>query len=129
MGNLRQALVGGWLLESFVTRDEDTGEQRKTFGEHPSGLILYTADGYMSAQLTPGPGAEYISYGGRFDVDEKTATVCHRVFIATLPELLQQPQFRHAEINGDRLTLSASTTAADGANRHSTLVWRRDPYR
>ena len=43
----------------------------------PRGLILYTADGHMSAQLTPGPGAEFVSYGGRFRVDESSATVRH----------------------------------------------------
>ncbi|GAB3028538.1 lipocalin-like domain-containing protein [Mycobacterium bourgelatii] len=125
MSDLRQALLGGWWLESFVTRNEDTGEQRNTFGEHPSGLILYTADGHMSAQLTPGPGAEYISYGGRFDVDDAAGTVRHDVSIATMPELLQQPLFRHARVDGDRLTLSASTTSASGTRLHSTLVWRR----
>ena len=46
--------------------------------------------------------------------------------ISTLPELLTQPQIRHAQIDGDRLTLSASATSTDGTTTHSTLVWRRD---
>jgi Lipocalin-like domain len=121
MGNLRQALVGGWLLESFVTRDDGTGDVTHPFGERPRGLILYTPDGHMSAQLTPRAGGEYISYGGTFHVDEPAATVRHDVVISTRPELLEQPQFRHAVVDGDRLTLSASVNS-----RHSTLVWRRD---
>jgi Lipocalin-like domain len=127
MTELRQALLGGWLLESFVSRDADTGAVRYPFGEHPAGLILYTADGYMSAQLTPGPGAEYIAYGGRFHVDEPSATVRHDVLVSNMPELLTQAQFRHAQVDSDRLTLSASQTSADGATTHSTLVWRRNP--
>lgn len=53
---LRQALPGGWLLESFVSRRDD-GPVRRPFGDQPSGLILYTTDGHMSAQLTPAPVA------------------------------------------------------------------------
>jgi hypothetical protein len=125
VSELRQALLGGWLLESFVSRDDDTGEVRHPFGEHPSGLILYTTDGHMSAQLTPGPDGEFISYGGSFDVDEAAATVRHLVLVSTMPELLERPQIRHARIDGDRLTLSASLTTAEGRVTHSTLVWRR----
>lgn len=123
--SLRQALLGGWLLESFVSREERTGDLRRPFGEHPRGLILYTADGHMSAQLTPGPGDEFVSYGGRFEVDEAAATVTHHVLIATMPELLREPQLRHASVEGDRLTLSASVASAHGST-HSTLVWRRN---
>jgi hypothetical protein len=125
VSDLHQALLGGWRLESFVARDAETGALRQPFGEHPCGLILYTADGHMSAQLTPGSGSEFVSYGGLFRVDESSATVHHLVVISTLPELLTQPQIRHAQIDGDRLTLSASATSTDGATTHSTLVWRR----
>lgn len=121
---LRQALLGGWLLESFVSRRDDTGPVRYPFGAHPSGLILYTTDGHMSAQLTPGTD-EFVSYGGRFAVDEAAATVTHHVLIATMPELLRTPQLRHASVEGDRLTLSARLNSANGSTL-STLVWRRD---
>jgi hypothetical protein len=46
--------------------------------------------------------------------------------VSTMPELLTQPQVRRAKIVGDRLTLSASQTSAEGRVTHSTLVWRRD---
>jgi Lipocalin-like domain len=123
MTDLRHQLVGGWLLESAVSRDG--GTERRPFGEHPTGLILYTPDGYMSAQLTAGPGAEYIAYTGRFHVDERSATVHHDVLMSTRPELLTSPQFRQARVDGDRLTLSANATSDDGTVTHSTLVWRR----
>lgn len=121
--NLRQALLGGWLLESFVSRP-NTGSVRHPFGEHPAGLVLYTADGHMSAQLTPGQG-EFVSYGGRFEVDEAAAIITHHVMIATTPELLREPQIRYARVEDDRLTLSARLTSAEGTT-HSILVWRRD---
>ena len=69
---IAEALLGGWLLHSFVSRDADAGAQWSPYGEHSTGLILYTADGYMSAQLTPGPGAEFVASGGRFHVNEES---------------------------------------------------------
>jgi Lipocalin-like domain len=49
--SLREQLVGAWTLTSCVLRDITTGAEDRPFGERPLGLILYTPDGYMSAQL------------------------------------------------------------------------------
>lgn len=127
MGTLRDAILGGWELSSMESRDVDTGAVSHPMGSSPRGLILYTGDGYMSAQLASGADAalhQYIAYGGRFRVDEDTATVHHLVSMSTLPELLAQPQLRQAGVDGDRLTLSATTTN-DGVASHNTLVWVR----
>lgn len=132
MGTLRDALLGGWELSAMESRDADTGAVSHPLGSAPRGLILYTADGYMSAQLTGDADAAlpdkksptYIAYGGRFHVDEDTATVHHEVSVSMLPELLASPQLRQARVDGDRLTLSATTTN-DGVTTLNTLVWVR----
>ncbi|SPM41092.1 hypothetical protein MNAB215_3295 [Mycobacterium numidiamassiliense] len=122
---LRDAVVGAWELVSFVARDETTGEDRQPLGTAPRGLILYTADGHMSAQLAEADMSGYVAYGGRFSADEDTSTLHHDVTVSMMPELLAQPQFRHASVDGDLLTLSASRTDDTGARTRSTLVWRR----
>ena len=122
---LRDAVLGGWELVSFVARDVATGEDRRPLGAAPRGLILYTADGHMSAQLAESDMGEYIAYGGRYSVNEETATLHHDVTISMMPELLTQPQFRNASIDGDRLTLSATRSDDAGVTTHSSLVWRR----
>lgn len=125
MSTLREALLGGWELSSFESRG--SAPVSHPLGSAPRGLILYTADGYMSAQLTGSADATlptYIAYGGRFRVDEATATVHHDVSVSMLPELLASPQLRQARVEGDRLTLSATTTN-DGVTTHNTLVWVR----
>lgn len=127
MSTLREALLGGWELSSFDSVDADTGAVAHPLGTAPRGLILYTADGYMSAQLTGSADAvlpAYIAYGGRFRVDPDTATVHHEVSVSMLPELLASPQLRQARVDGDRLTLSA-TTINDGVTTLNTLVWVR----
>jgi toxin ParE1/3/4 len=49
--SLRERLVGAWALTSYVERDVETGVENHPFGEHPLGFVLYTPDGYVSAQL------------------------------------------------------------------------------
>jgi hypothetical protein len=122
---LRDAVLGAWELVSFVATNAATGEDRHPLGSQPRGLILYTADGYMSAQLASSDMDSYVAYGGPFFVDEQTSTLHHDVSMSMMPELLAQPQFRQASVDGDFLTLSATTTDGAGATTHSSLVWRR----
>jgi lipocalin-like protein len=122
---LRDLVLGAWELVSFVARDETTGKDRQPLGTAPRGLILYTADGHMSAQLAKSDMSGYAAYGGRFSVDEETSTLHHDVTVSMMPELLAQPQFRHASVDGDLLTLSATRTDETGVTTRSTLVWRR----
>jgi hypothetical protein len=122
---LRDAVLGAWELVSFVARDAATDEERHPLGPAPRGLILYTADGHMSAQLADADMQGYLSYGGRFSVDEDTATLRHDVMVSMMPELLTQPQFRDAVIDGDILTLSATRTDEAGVTTHSRLRWKR----
>ena len=140
--SLRDAILGAWELASFVTVDAPTGEERHPLGAAPRGLIMYTADGHMSAQLADSDMGGYVAYGGRFTViedtvdkdtvdkdtvNEETATVHHDVTLSMMPELLSQPQFRQARVDGDLLTLSATTTDASGVEVNARLVWRRAP--
>ena len=59
--SLRAALVGAWRLVSCVETDVATGEVFLPIGEHPHGFILYTPDGYMSAQLSAAERADFAS--------------------------------------------------------------------
>lgn len=83
----------------------------------------------MSAQLADSDMQGYISYGGRFAVDEENSTLRHDVTVSMVPELLAEPQFRQAAIDGDVLTLSATRTDAAGVTTHSRLQWKRSSSR
>jgi Lipocalin-like domain len=94
VGSLRETLIGAWQLVACVETDVETGEIFLPMGPHPQGFILYTPDGYMSAQLsspdradfasgdmyrgTPedyvAAGTSYLAYSGRYRVDDSTAT-------------------------------------------------------
>src|ERR1700716_4520060 len=112
--SLREQLVGAWALSSFVERDIETGVENRPFGERPLGLILYTPDGYMSAQLqrperhsfsggdllhaTPeeyaAAGSSYIAYSGRFFVDEIKKSLSHEMAVSFFPNWVGQRQVR-----------------------------------
>src|SRR4029077_12305621 len=48
---LREQLIGAWRLVSYVETPVDGSPKRFPLGEDAEGIIMYTPDGYMSAQL------------------------------------------------------------------------------
>ena len=135
-------LIGVWTLVSY-TQQQAGHEDTQPFGPKPEGFLIYTKDGYVSAQLMrPGrslfqsadwlagtaeeyreSGSGYIAYCGAFEVDEENATVTHIPSAALLPNLIHQRQLRFVTLTGDKLTLRAAT--ATGAVVTSTLEWEK----
>jgi hypothetical protein len=145
---LREQLIGAWTLTSYVERDIETGVENRPLGERPLGLILYTPDGYMSAQLqrperppfaegdllhaTPeeyaAAGSSYIAYSGRFFVDEGNQLLSHEMAVSFFPNWFGQRQVRLVEVNGERLQLSTDGPQRfNGARKTAMLTWRRAP--
>ncbi len=143
---LREQLVGAWTLTGFVERDIGTGVENHPFGEHPLGLILYTPDGYVSAQLqlperplfasgdllraTPeeyaAAGSSYVAYSGRFFVDEGKKSLSHEMAVSFFPNWFGQRQVRLVEVNDDYLRLRPDgPRRVDGVLKTATLTWRR----
>jgi hypothetical protein len=133
---LRERLIGAWKLESYVEKPVDGSAPFYPMGEKPQGIIMYTSDGYMSAQLMrPGrpPFASgdwfrgsneefkeealgYIAYSGPFHTDEEKQTLTHSMFVSLFPNWL----------GGDMLHLSSATPIMSGGKRTmSYLSWRR----
>jgi long-chain acyl-CoA synthetase len=146
---LKEQLVGAWTLISYVLRDIETGAESHPFGERPLGLILYTPDGYMSAQLqrpdrvrfadedllrtTQGEyaaaGSSYIAYSGRFFVDEGKRSLSHEMAVSFFPNWFGQRQVRLVELNGEYLQLSTDAPVrSNGTLKTATLTWRRAPF-
>ncbi|WP_168073841.1 lipocalin-like domain-containing protein [Caulobacter sp. SSI4214] len=144
----RQQLVGAWLLASYVEQDMATGVSSFPMGEHPKGVILYTPDGYMSAQLAKGErarfasddvyagradeyeqaGQSYLAYSGRYFVDDATGRLEHEMFVSFFPNWQGQRQVRVARIDGDMLYLApAEPMPFNGGLKMAYLAWRRAP--
>jgi hypothetical protein len=144
--SLREELVGAWTLVSWVQTDITTGEEFLPMGDSPLGFILYTHDGYMSAQLaTPDrakfadgdmnrgtleeytvAGKSYLAYSGPYHVDEARRTVEHGMAISLFPNWTGDRQLRIVELDGDELRLNADGPIMyDGSLKDTTVTWRR----
>jgi len=139
-------LIGVWTLVNYID-EQPNGQDTHPFGPQPQGLLIYTADGFFSAQLMkPGrsvfhsadwwhdgtpeeyqeAGSGYIGYCGTYEVDEEKATVTHIASVALLPNLILGRQRRSIDLQGDRLTLhTAGVPLANGHFATSRLEWQR----
>jgi hypothetical protein len=145
-GSLRDQLIGAWKLLSYEERPVDGSASFFPMSETPMGIIMYTPDGFMSAQLMQpnrrpfesgdwfkGTDEEYkqeastyIAYSGPFHVDEEKKALTHSMFVSLFPNWLGQTQPRVVRIEGDDLYLStASPIHSGGKTVNSYLHWRR----
>lgn len=143
--SLRDRLIGAWSLVSYEERPVDGSPTFFPMGTTPKGIIMYTPDGFMSAQLSKpdrapfasgdwfkGSDAEfreeatsYIAYTGPFQVDEERQQLTHSMFISLFPNWIGQTQPRVVRIEGDQLFLSTAPISSSGQIVNSHLVWRR----
>jgi len=138
-------LLGVWRLVSYMEEQEGRKDSFP-FGPEPEGFLIYTPDGFVSAQLMkPGrslfqspdwrggtpdeyqeAGSGYIAYCGVYEVDEKTATVTHIPSVALLPNVILKRQMRSITLSGDRLALCViGIPVANGAPITRRLEWQR----
>jgi len=133
---LREKLIGAWNLVSIVHSPIDGSESAHVMGEKPAGIIMYTPDGYVSAQLMredlAGGSSDdqessdltYIAYSGPFRVDEDTQTIMHSMFVSLNPNWQGTTQPRTAELNGNTLRLSGPAEI-DGRMGEAVITWER----
>ena len=133
-------------LVSYEERPTDGSPSFYPMSEQPQGIIMYTPDGYMSAQLSKpdrkpfasgdwfkgtdedykNEASTYIAYTGRFHVDEEQHTLTHSIFISLFPNWIGQTQPRMVKLEGDQLHLgSASPPQSGGKMVMSYLKWKR----
>ena len=140
------SFVGSWRLESWTTAE---GAARCGGEARPTGQIMYSLDGHMSAQLgcpepttaASGGGEEtadgeddeeltveearrqmtrrHFSYYGRYTVDPDARTVTHHVLGSVSPGWVGEDRIRSYSFETDDRLM----LDADGAK----LVWLRNP--
>jgi hypothetical protein len=131
----RDDLIGAWTLEQTYAEDE-AGNRTPTLGDNPKGLIMYTADGYMTAitgradRQLPVPDASdadkaaafdgYTNYGGRWSLNGNVVT--HHIEHAINPNWIGTARDRTIDHQGDRMVFSG--LGADGVT-NAVIIWRR----
>ena len=136
-------LVGSWTLVEWTIQYAD-GRTTRPFEPGQQGLLVYAADGMMSATIYSSArpafdGADvrkqsdaaqaaafdsYFHYAGRWQA--RGDDVLHDVTTALNPTMIGTTQVRSVEMSGDSLALSADEPMAGGrGRRRHRLSWRR----
>jgi hypothetical protein len=142
---LRAKLIGAWTLQSYESSSVDGSDVTYPLGVDARGIIMYTPDGYMSAQLMradrapfdrddphhprdselAAAGGGYLSYAGPFTVING-GLVAHHVEVSLLPGWIGGIQYRTARLEQSLLELGPpEPMIIDGIPRNAKLVWRR----
>jgi len=144
-GQSNPSIVGTWRLVSFTTSNVQA-DVRQYWDERATGLIIYTADGHVSAQLydarrpTLGKDWEQVdpntartlfvglaTYYGRYTVDTEQSTVTHVVEGAMSPDWIGAKLIRSYRFLGpNRIELGVLTNAeGQPVTNRTVLVWER----
>ena len=143
--SLRKRLIGSWKLVSYEARHDDGRHVIYPLGKDAKGYILYTPDGYMSAQIMqpdrppyqapdPSGGTDtesaqaargYLAYSGPYHVEDDSVVV-HESEVSLFPNWVHGTQSRKAVLVDRRLELSTITPVLFGEEeRTAVLVWER----
>jgi hypothetical protein len=137
--------VGAWRLVSAEFKLEDGSPAESPYGPEPQGILMYDAQGAMSAQLAQNhrrPFAiadrmagtpeeiksafeSYQAYYGRYKVDEKEHVVIHTVTQALLPNWVGTEQRRFYKFKEGRLILRTPPFLVGGKRVVGELVWEK----
>ena len=139
-------ILGAWSLETYVETNDETGELVLPMGENPTGILLYTSDGFMSAQLGKGArphfasddmvvgteaeyaaaGNSYLAYSGPFRLDEAAQRLEHAMSVSLFPNWQGQHQIRLATLKDGKLHLTIEHPMLLGGKlMNAELVWTR----
>ncbi|RYG28147.1 MAG: hypothetical protein EON93_19140 [Burkholderiales bacterium] len=120
-------LVGAWELRSCTSTLPD-GSKQYMYGHKPTGVIMYTPDGWMSCHMAGGDPApdhpdivQYSGYHGPVVMRPADRVVEHHVRGSSNGWMTGTVQERAYHIDGDTLTLSAAMNG-----NQIEVVWSRD---
>ena len=149
MDKQNSPLLGTWHLVRWDITYGDGREPTLPYGDKATGMIAYTADGFMSACIARGGRGKlssasvrsapvderlaafesYFQYAGPYDINGPVGQqrVTHHVTHSLNPNFVGTQQVRNMTFAADGgLTLSASDTVpGTEVARHHRLVWAR----
>lgn len=133
-------LLGTWKLISWQFKWEN-GKITYPFGEDAIGYLIYTEDGYMSAQIMAANRPNYIdenaptpaeivavaetcfTYCGKYQVFSDK--IIHYPEVSTEPSMVGVAQERFFKIIDNQIYLSTPPFEMNGIQTISHLVWGR----
>jgi len=141
--SLAAQVVGTWQLVSIDDRDAAGRiSADSSLGRNPLGYLIYDATDHMATQSMkrdrPATASTisarsnnisfvngYHAYFGTYTVDERAATVTHRIDGALSPADVGKVLTRQIRLVGDDLTIAFQTLSTDGVQVTRVLKWTR----
>lgn len=144
--------AGTWRLLEYSFHHED-GTVEHPWGDQVVGYLLYSSQGFMSANLSPvrrnwrfrrarlkaevpatdhpglvrlarrGVPRDYIAYSGPFELNN--GTIIHHVEVSLFPHWVGLPQVRHFAFSGNQLTLRTPIISSGRDRVIAQLRWER----
>ncbi|MFJ3176665.1 lipocalin-like domain-containing protein [Streptomyces roseus] len=108
------AIVGAWSLISFTANGHS--EVSHPLGTEVHGMLIYTPQGFMAAQLAGADG--YMGYAGTYEW--YGSRVVHRTIVGNAPQWDGAVLYRSAELKDRLLTLRAENNGMT-----LTATWQR----
>jgi hypothetical protein len=142
------SVVGTWRLVSSEGRSSG-GDVSRQYGDAPVGLLLYGADGYMSATLmrpdrppfasndrlrgTPEElrlaSQGFLAYCGTYDLDAANGIIVHHVTAADFPNIVGTDLVRRFVMENGHLVLETQPVLRAGKTWVSRITWAPAPPR
>jgi len=128
--------IGTWRLASLYGKSANE-QVTYPYGENPAGMIIYTAEGTMSATLMQSGRVNFASgdaynatpeelkaafqsfdaYCGTYELFPEDGKVIHHVEASRLPNWTGSEQVRFYELQGDKLTIRSAPMFAHSLRR------------
>ena len=143
---IRDSLLGAWRLVEWKASRNGVYED-PSWGpvEEHDGILLYHPSGFVSATLSRrnrpnfqqdvldgGTDAEksrafdnFLSYCGKFDVDEENGIVHHRVMLCSFPNYVGIDLIRTCSFDGDLLNLQFQDVTFENQAVGGYIKWAR----
>jgi len=136
-------IVGTWQLDRACATTEAGAAVADPFGINPAGLLIYTAEGRMSAIISHGgrkplsiadrvssPVEErgaafstFIAYAGRYTLSEDRVT--HHVELSLVPNWVNIDLVRLVRFEGERMILRTPPISIGGVSEVVDMFWER----
>jgi hypothetical protein len=128
--------IGTWKLVDYSFLHVD-GTVEKPWGDHVVGYLIYSAEGYMSGNLSPAGRRhnvettesqksrkrDYIAYAGPYTVEGNTVT--HHVEVSLFPNWLGTAQLRYHKLEGNKLILRTPPIPSGDGIVAVQLTWEK----
>ncbi|MFD2599118.1 lipocalin-like domain-containing protein [Sphingobacterium corticis] len=143
MTSIKNELTGSWKLLSYIEISTDGADSFFPLGNTPNGLLIYSADGYMSVQINGSDEKQetlledsakyadinyrnFLVFSGTYYTDNVQATVVHDVITSVTPSLVGKTVERDVTFEADILYLKSTRPIfSHGKMVNSYMTWQR----